>query len=315
MYRIGIDLGGTNIAAGIVDSDYNIIVKGSVPTHAERECDEIVKDMAFLCGSLLKEKNIRLYEIESAGIATPGTVDTEKGIVKYANNLKMSNYPLAERFRGFLKIKKTFIGNDADAAAMGEALAGCGKGVSSFVMITLGTGVGGGIVLDGKSYSGFHGAGGELGHMVIEHNGVPCTCGRKGCFESYASATGLIRMTREKMITSKRSAMWRIAGNELEKVDGRTAFAAAAKGDKAAREVCAEYIDYLACGLANIINMLRPEVLALGGGISKEGDNLLEPLIERVQNEIYGNDPDDMTKIVAATLGNDAGIIGAAFLS
>ena len=315
MYRIGIDLGGTNIAVGIVDSGYGIAVKGSVPTRAERDCDEIVKDMAFLCVSLLKEKNIKMSEIEAIGIASPGTVDPEKGIVKYANNLKMSNYPIAEKLKSMLKFDKVFVGNDANAAALGEALAGSGKGVSDFVMITLGTGVGGGIIIDGKIYSGFHGAGAEIGHTVIEHNGVKCTCGRRGCFESYSSATGLIRMTREKMMTSKKSSMWRIAGNDLENVDGRTAFAAASKGDKAAREVCAEYIDYLACGLSNVINELRPEVLALGGGISKEGDNLLEPLRELVENEIYGNDEADMTKIVAATLGNDAGIIGAAYLS
>ncbi len=315
MYRIGIDLGGTNIAAGIVDGDYKIVSKGSVPTIAHRDADEIVKDMAALCKALLKDAGLTLADVELVGAASPGNVDRDLGVVVYANNIKMKNYPLAEKLGKALGFDKIEVENDANAAALGEAIAGCGKGVSSFVMVTLGTGVGGGIVIDGKIYSGYKGAGAELGHMVIEHNGVPCTCGRRGCFESYSSATGLIRMTRNKMLEDKSSSMWRLVEGDIDRVSGRTAFKAAAGGDKSAREVCAEYIDYLSCGLANVINVLRPEILALGGGVSHEGPALMEPLIERVLSESYGGGLVPMTEIVQATLGNDAGIIGAAYIS
>ena len=315
MYRIGIDLGGTNIAAGIVDGEYKIISKGSVPTLAHRDADEIVKDMAALCRALLKDAGLTLADVELAGVVSPGNVDREKGTVVYANNLRMNNYPIVEKLGKELGFDRSEIENDANAAALGETLAGCGKEVSSFVMVTLGTGVGGGIVIDGKIYSGFRSAGAELGHMVIEHNGVPCTCGRRGCFESYSSATGLIRMTKNKMQEDRSSYMWRLVEGDIDRVSGRTAFKAAATGDKSAREVCAEYIDYLSCGLANIINILRPERLALGGGVSHEGPALLEPLIERVESEAYGGELLPMTEIVQATLGNDAGIIGAAYIS
>lgn len=314
MYSIGIDLGGTNIAAGLVNEEFKIISKASVETRAEREADEIVKDMGAVCRKLCEDNGLKVEDIASVGIATPGTADPERGVVVYANNLPFRNYPIAEKLKACFPVSKVLIANDANAAAYGEAVAGAGKGKKDFVMITLGTGVGGGIIADGKLYSGFNFAGGELGHMVIVHNGVQCSCGRKGCWEAYSSATALIRMTKEKMLECKDSAMWEYAEGDIEKVNGRTSFDCMRKGDKAAKEVVDTYMSYLATGTANIINIFQPSVLAFGGGISNERENLLKPLSELVEKETYGMDGNSRTQLKIAELRNDAGIIGAAAL-
>lgn len=314
MYRIGIDLGGTNIAIGIVDNENNIVKKGSVPTKAGRNPDEIIKDMATLCNKLMEEMGLLECQIEKVGIASPGAIDPKAGIVSRETKLKMVDYPIVKKLKEYLHIKKIKVENDANAAAIGEAIAGSGKGVEKFIMVTLGTGVGGGIIIDGKIYSGFNYAGGELGHMVIEHNGRPCTCGRKGCWEMYSSATGLINMTKEHMMTNKESLMWKLVDNDIEKVSGRTAYQAAAMGDMTARAVCAEYTDYLACGLINIINIFQPDAIGIGGGVSNEGENLLAPLREIVERLQYTSAYPKKTELRIATLKNDAGIIGAASL-
>ena len=314
MYTIGIDLGGTNIAVGLVDESYKIVRKRSVETKAFREADEIVEDMAAVCKKLCDDEGISIDEIESVGIATPGTANRDTGVVKYANNLPFRNYPIAEKLKEFFPVKKVIIANDADAAAYGEVVAGAGKGHKDFIMITLGTGVGGGIVADGKLYSGFNFAGGELGHMVIVHNGFQCSCGRKGCWEAYSSATAIIRMTKEKMEQCKDSAMWEYCDGKLENVNGRTAFDCMRKGDAAAKDVVDNYISYLATGTANIINIFQPSVIAFGGGIANEKDSLIVPLTKLVQGDTYGTDAGERTEIKSAVLGNDAGIIGAAAL-
>jgi glucokinase len=314
MFSIGIDLGGTNIAAGLVDESYNLIRKASVETKAKREADEIVKDMAALCQRLCDEQGITIDQIENVGIATPGTADRDNGVVNYANNLPFLYYPIADKLKSFFPVKSVTIANDADAAAYGEVVAGAGKGVKDFIMITLGTGVGGGIVVNGNLYSGSTFAGGELGHMVIVHDGVQCSCGRKGCWEAYSSATAIIRMTKEKMQECKDSAMWDYAEGNLDNVNGRTAFDCMRKGDKAATEVVDAYIGYLATGTANILNIFQPSVMAFGGGIANEKENLIRPLDERVRKEVYCRREEDRTKLKSAVLGNDAGIIGAAAL-
>ena len=314
MYTIGIDLGGTNIAAGLVDESYKIIRKASVETKAKREADEIVKDMAALCKRLCDEQGISVDEIENVGIATPGTADRDNGVVNYANNLPFLYYPIADKLKQFFPVKSVTIANDADAAAYGEVVAGAGKGVKDFIMVTLGTGVGGGIVVNGQLYSGSTFAGGELGHMVIVHDGVQCSCGRKGCWEAYSSATALIRMTKEKMQACPDSAMWAYVDGDLDKVNGRTAFDCMRKGDAAAKEVVDTYISYLATGTANILNIFQPSVMAFGGGVANEKDNLINPLNELVSKEIYCRKEEDRTKLKSAVLGNDAGIIGAAAL-
>ncbi len=314
MYYIGIDLGGTNIAVGITDENYQMVVKGSVPTGASRGADPIVEDMASLCKELMAKANLRADQIGYVGIAAPGSINPETKTIVYSNNIPFLNFPIGKKLSELLGIEKVFIENDANAAAYGEALAGAAKGSRYSVMITLGTGVGGGIILEDKVYSGFNYAGAELGHTVIEKGGRPCTCGRRGCFEAYASATGLIKMTKEKMEACPTSLMHALAEKE-GKVSGRTAFAAMKQGDAAGSEVVDMYIDYLACGLANVINIFQPNVLTIGGGICNEKDHLLIPLVEKVRGETYGAQGDTpLTEIKIAELGNDAGIIGAAAL-
>ena len=316
MYRIGIDLGGTNIAAGIVDDDYKIIAKGSVPTKADRKAEEIMKDMGELCNNLIKEAGLSVDDIEYAGIATPGSADPEIGVVHYANNLPFVEFPIAATLQKYLKVKTVLIENDANAAAKGEAIAGAAKGCNHAVMITLGTGLGGGIIIDKKVYAGFNFAGAELGHMVIEYNGRQCTCGRKGCWEAYSSATGLINMTKDKLRETKEkdTIMHELVKENNGEVSGRTAFNAAKQGDKAGLEIVDEYINYLVCGISNIINIFQPEVLCIGGGVCNEGEYLTKPLIEKVNKEQYTRDNAKKTQIKIAALGNDAGIIGAAVL-
>lgn len=314
MYYIGIDLGGTNIAIGIVDEKLSIVRKGSTPTKAQRHMDEIMDDMAALCEKLVKEAGISMDEIVSAGIAAPGSADPDTGIIAYANNLPMINYPITDKLKERFPVKNVYLENDANAAALGEALAGENRSSKFFIMITLGTGVGGGVIIDNKIYSGNRHLGAELGHIVIEKDGRQCSCGRKGCFEAYSSATGLVNMTKEKMLECPDSLMWKECGGNIDAVGGRTAFNAMKAGDKAAKEVTDMYISYLACGVTNMVNIFRPEVLTIGGGVCNEGATLMDPVIDIVNRESYGGEKSLCTKICRASLGNDAGIIGAAAL-
>jgi len=320
MYYIGVDLGGTNIAIGIVNEKYEIVRKGRTPTKANREADLIIADMAALTKKLIKEEGITLADVASVGIATPGTANSATGVVEYANNLPFLNYPLADTLSTMLGGGvKVYIENDANAAAKAEAIAGVAAGAPSSIMITLGTGLGGGIVINGKIYSGFNFAGAELGHTVIEENGRPCSCGRRGCWEAYSSATGLSNITRDRITEARAAGIHTIIGDmlggDLAKASARTAFAAMKAGDEVAAGVVREYIDYLACGIVNIINIFHPNVLSIGGGVCGEGEYLTKPLIEKVLSLTDKKSEEELgTKILTAQLGNDAGIIGAAVL-
>jgi glucokinase len=317
MVRLGVDLGGTNIAVGIVDEDYRLIHKDSVPTEAQREGEAIVDDIAMLCRRVLADKGIALSEVGGVGIAAPGTINSRDGYVEYANNLPFHHFPIVPLLRERLGDVPVFVDNDANAAALGEAVAGAAKGASSSVMITLGTGVGGGIIIDNKVYSGFNGAGGELGHIVIVKDGEQCSCGRRGCWEAYSSATALIRMTQQKLdecaASGRKTAMADLVAKK-GRVTGRTAFDSMRMGDEAAKEVVDSYLGYLACGLTNMVNIFQPQVLCVGGGISHEGETLLAPVREIVAREQYAQNTESKTVLCAAKLGNDAGIIGAAYL-
>ena len=314
MYRIGIDLGGTNIAAGLVNENYELVRKKSVPTGAERPGEMIVDDMAALCLSLCKEHGVSMSDITAIGIATPGVANIDTGVCEYTNNINFKKFPLADLLGERLNFTNIKIANDANAAAWGEAVAGAAKGTSNSVMITLGTGVGGGIVIDNKLYTGFNYAGAELGHIVIEIDGAPCTCGRKGCWEAYSSATALIRMTKEKIdecrATGRKSIML-----DAPRVSGRLACDSMRAGDEAAKEVYDKYVKYLATGLANIVNIFQPEVISLGGGVSNEGQSLIDSLLPLVRAQSYGvGFVNKLPELRIAKLGNDAGIIGAALL-
>lgn len=314
MYYLGIDLGGTNIAAGIVDKNFKIVNKGSTPTLVNRDPDLIIKDMGILCMSLLNESGISINNIAYAGIASPGSVNPEKGIIEYANNLPFLKFPIADTLRKYFPVKKVYLENDANAAALGEAVGGAAKGKNISLMVTLGTGVGGGIIIGGKVFSGFNYCGAELGHMVIEYNGRQCSCGRRGCFEAYSSATALVNMTKEKLSEAKDTIMWDMCGNDINQANARIAFAAMKQGDMAGKEVVDTYISYLACGITNLINIFQPEVLLIGGGVCNEKDYLLKPLIAIVEADQYTRNQPVKTQIKIAELGNDAGIVGAAAL-
>lgn len=312
-YYVGIDLGGTNIVAGVVDENYNIIHKASVKTNRPRPEKEIADDMAKVALQAIAEANLTIDDVEWIGIGTPGIANSKDGIIEYSCNLGFDNTPMVKYIQEHIN-KPVYVENDANAAAYGEYVAGAGKGHNSLVCITLGTGVGGGVVTDGKILTGFNYAGAELGHTVIEVDGVQCSCGRKGCFEAYSSATGLIRMTKEAMEKDKNSSMWDLVRERNNKVSARISYDAMRLGDKSATEVVDKFTKYLAVGLTNVINIFQPEVLCIGGGVCNEGDALLNPVKEIVAKEVYTRNSPKNTEIVIAKLGNDAGIIGAAFL-
>ncbi len=311
-YYVGIDLGGTNIVAGVVDEEYNIIAKASTKTNCPRPEKEIADDMAKMALQAVKNANLDISDIEWIGIGTPGIANSTTGIIERANNLGFVNTPMVKYISESID-KPVFIENDANAAAYGEYVAGAAKGAKNAVCITLGTGVGGGIIVDGKIYAGSNFAGAEIGHTVIEVDGAQCSCGRKGCFEAYSSATGLIRMSKEAMAQFPESIMNKMA-EEKGKVTARTSFDAMRAGDKPAKDVVDKYIKYLAAGITNTINIFQPDVLCIGGGVCNEGDPLLLPVKALVEKEDFASNSAKRTEIVIAKLGNDAGIIGAAFL-
>lgn len=313
MYRVGVDLGGTNIAVGVISDDLKIVGRGSVKTNCPRPAEEIFDDIKKAVDLAVADAGITMDDVISVGVGTPGTVNKNNGYIEFANNLDFKNVPAKEMLEARLN-KTVYLDNDANCAALGEAVAGCGKGAKNFVAVTLGTGVGSGIIIDGKIINGSNFAAGEMGHMVIAIDGEQCNCGRRGCWESYASATALIRQTKDAMKHNQDSIMWQIVNDNIDAVNGRTAFDAMRKNDKAGKEVVDKYIYYVATGIINIINSLQPEFICVGGGIANEKETLLEPLRTHVNRERYSHYSSKQTKIVSAELGNDAGIYGAALL-
>lgn len=314
-YYVGIDLGGTNIVAGVVDSDYKILAKAKCKTNVPRPEAELCDSMVAVTLEAVEKAGLTINDIKSVGIGVPGAVNPETGIVEYAVNLFLHNWKLVEMMQERLN-KKVCIENDANAAAYGEYLAGALKNTTNGIAVTLGTGIGGGIIINGKLYSGSNYAGGELGHMVIVYDGLQCQCGRKGCWEAYASASGLIRLTKKAIEENPEKAayMLGLCDNDTENLSGRTAFIAKKAGDELGAQVVDKYIGYLACGLVNMINIFQPDVICIGGGISHEGENLTEPLNKITEAERYTKHNNKQTRICTAQLGNDAGIIGAALL-
>lgn len=314
MYYIGIDIGGTNISIGIVDEEYNIIEKDRIKTNIPRKETEICDDIADLIFATLDKSGININNIGCIGIGSPGSVNIEKGIVEYSSNLYFHNWNLKKMIEDRIK-KQIFIENDANAAAYGEYLAGGAKGANSAVVITIGTGIGSGIILNGEIYHGCNYNGAELGHMVIYKGGRDCACGRRGCFEQYASARGLINTTKYALCNyDKETLIWDLIDNNVENISARTAFKAMRLGDELGSKVVDTYISDLSYGLTNIINIFQPEVLCIGGGVSNEGDYLIKPVIENISKNRYSKNASKQTEINKAKLGNDAGIIGAAFL-
>lgn len=312
-YYVGIDLGGTFIKGGIVDETGKILLVDKTPTEKEKGkdgADGVAKNIAALVQSLMERQGLKNTDVVGIGMGAPGMIDSQTGVVIYWNNMGWKDFALGEKLQALtgLPVK---IANDANVAAIGEVKFGAARKFKSAVMITLGTGVGGGIVVDGKLVEGNKGAGAELGHSVIVFGGEQCTCGRKGCLEAYASATALIRDTKRAMQAHKDSKMWEIGA--LENVDGKTAFDYREK-DVYAKEVVDSYIAHLACGLVNFANIFRPEAIILGGGVCAEGDNLVKPLQAMMDREIFAGKMGPQVPIVTAELGNSAGLLGAAAL-
>lgn len=308
MYYVGIDLGGTNIAAGLVTEEGKILSNKSIPTRAERDWKEIVADMASLSKEVIAMAGVDVSEVAGVGIGCPGSIDNEKGVCAYSNNIKMEKADIAGEFKKHFDIPVN-LENDANAAALGEYEIN-GKGAKSYVFVTLGTGIGGGVILDGKIFRGHNGVGAEIGHTVIVSGGEACTCGRKGCWEAYGSVTALIRQTKAAMDKNPDSLLHKLA-EKAGKVTGKITFDAAQAGDKTAQEVLDAYFGYVAEGITNMVNIFQPEKIVIGGSVSKQGDYLLNPIKERVNKDDY-NRYMHKAEVEIATLFGDAGIIGAA---
>lgn len=308
-YFAGIDLGGTNIAVAIADEYGNLYGKARRKTAMPRPYNEIFDDMAACVRDAVRYSGLTMDDIESVGIGCPGAINIQEGTVEFSNNLGFYDVPIVAYMEKALG-KKVFVENDANAAAWGEFLAGSGKGTDNMIMVTLGTGVGSGIIVDGHLLTGAWGKGAELGHMVLRLDGEPCTCGRKGCFETYASATALVNQTKAAMTANPYSDLWRVAPS-LDQVNGKTAFDA---NDKIAKGVVDQYLGYLAEGIVNIVNIFQPEVITLGGGISHSGEAILAPIRQEIKERSFARFGKEQTAVTCATLGNDAGIIGAALL-
>ncbi len=313
-YFLGIDLGGTNLVVGLVDEEYKLLDKDSIPTRAGGNSEELITDMCSLADQILLRNKLKLSDIESVGVGVPGTANWDTGRIEFANNLAFNDEPFLQVITAAFEGTKVFFDNDANAAAWGEYLGGSARGSDSMVMITLGTGVGGGIILNGKIFEGINYAAGELGHMVIKADGKYCNCGRRGCFEVYASATALVEQTREAMSENKASVLWELCQGELNKVEGKTLFQGISQGDKTAEKVLENFIIYLGAGVINIINIFQPDIICIGGGISNAGDAIVGPLKEIIKKESYSRTSKKQPEIVIATLNNDAGLIGAAML-
>ena len=314
MKYVGVDIGGTNLKAGLVDENGVLLATQKMKVASIADDDGLAWTVASLVQELAHTVNIPVSDVASVGVGVPGTVEIRSGSINYTCNLPLRNVPLRKLFHRYLSIP-LYIENDANCAALAEFLVGAGRDSKRFVTITLGTGVGAGIVHNGKIYHGANGMAGEVGHMVIQRGGLPCPCGRHGCWEQYASATALKRMTAAALAANPHSILAQVVAENEGRVSGQSAFIAARRGDPVGQQVCDEYVDYLACGVVNVVNIFQPDTLAIGGGVSNEAEEqLLRPVQQRVARESIPCGRDRRTRIVKAELGNRAGIIGAALL-
>ena len=312
--RLGIDLGGTTIKFGLVDENFRILNKISIPTHANRSFETIAHDIATTCLDFLKDNQFQLKDLVNVGIGVPSVVNPHNQHVVYANNLNWKDVDLLGEMKKTLDAPM-FIADDADCAALGEVLGGAATGVKDALMLTLGTGVGGGFIINGQIYPGGDGYGCEPGHTILHMNGELCTCGRKGCLEAYTSIRALIRDAKRALLENPNSLMNQLIEHDLNKLDGRIIFEAADRQDATAMAVVDQYHSYLAEGIASLHNALRPQVIILGGGISARKEKLIQPLQAKLKDLVFAVDYLGIPNIVCAELGNDAGIVGAAFIS
>lgn len=308
MLRIGIDLGGTKIAAGVIDEKYALLSRAEVPTRAAFGAEAVVEDMADCVMQALEKAGRAIADCAGVGIGSPGLCDTSRGSVRNAHNLGWYGVPVCDMLSAKLGLAVR-VDNDANCAALGEVVAGAAKGSKNVLMVTLGTGVGGGVIIGGKIYSGWQSLGGEIGHMCIMMDGEQCSCGEKGCWEAYAASSALVRQAEKAALEHPESAL-AAAG----KLDGKKIFAALAGGDAVAKAVVERYCAYVGVGLVNLVNALYPETIIIGGGISAVGETILGPIREYIGEHFFASQRELMPRIAEAQLGNDAGIIGAAAL-
>ncbi len=313
MYYIGVDLGGTSVKVGLVTEDYQIIERAVAATGSERSAEEILDGIAMLCKEVMNRRGLTEKDVQAIGIGCPGIASPVEGIIKKSSNLNFENVNVRAGIQRHLDVD-VYVENDANAAALGEVICGVAKDKKDVVVVTLGTGVGGGIILDGKIHSGAFCGAGEIGHHILQMEGLPCGCGRRGCYEQYASATALIRQAKEAVAKEPTSKILAHAADQkIENINAKNIFDAAQEGDEVAQQVLDTYYKYIAHGVANLINILQPEMVVIGGGMSAQKEKLTQPITKYVQAQMYGGLNMDTT-IQAAELGNDAGIIGAAFI-
>ncbi len=310
---VGIDLGGTAMKIGIVNKSYEILAQTSIPTNAERPYGEVIADMGETALALLAQNGLKVADCDGVGVGSPGTIDSKNGVVLYSNNIRWDNVPIAKELQKYLAVP-VFVQNDANCAALGEVLRGAAKGCQNAIFLTLGTGVGGGIVIDGKIFEGGHPGGAELGHVKCGSEGRRCTCGRADCLEAYASATALINDAKQMASAHPDSMLWALCDNDLEKMNAKVPFDAADAGDHCGRILVDNYIQYLADGITDLANIFRPDLIVLGGGVCAQGEKLTEPLNQYLRANCFGNTVAYVPRAVVAENGNQAGIIGAAGL-
>lgn len=314
MYYLGLDLGGTNIVAAVIDEEYQIISKETIPTNAGRSVEEVTADMAAISRKAVVSAGLTMAEISSWGIGMPSYINPKTDLLVYSNNFGWKNVPIGEHLKRQMPELPIYTDNDANCAIYGEVLAGSAKEYSNAIMLTLGTGIGGGIVIDNKIYSGADNMGAELGHTRLVYNGELCTCTQKGCLEAYCSSTALIRDAKRAVAKSPSSMILEMCKGDSSLINGEIVFEAAKEGDPVAKSLIDNYIDCLAAGIANFVAIFRPEVVIIGGGMAHAGDFLLEPLNRRVSDYTYAGEMIGAPKVIRAELGNDAGLIGAALL-
>jgi glucokinase len=312
-YYLGVDLGGTNIVAGVADANHKLLEKHRRPTRSTRPHAEVVEDIVAAARSALVAAGLTEADIDNVGVGIPGPIDPRTHRVIYCANLDWRDVDVIGEFRRLWDIP-VHLANDADCAALGESVAGAGRDYDSALMITLGTGVGGGLVIGRRLFLGAAGYGTEPGHSLLKYGGLPCACGRRGCIESYASVTALIRQTIDSMSIHRHSLMWEECGRDLNRVSGRTSFDAARRGDEAALTVVRQYIEYVGESISSLVACYSPHAVLVGGGVSNEGDYLLDPVREVVARTMYGRGVLAAPTVLKARLGYDAGILGAALL-
>ena len=310
---IGIDLGGTAVKMGILNTSYEILAQTSIPTDAQRPYEDIIGDIGRTAAALLTENGYEISDCLGVGVGSPGTSDSKNGVVLYSNNIRWDHVPFSEALRKYLPIP-VFIQNDANCMTLGEVLKGAARGYQNAIFLTLGTGVGGGIVIDGKIFEGGHSGGAELGHIKCGSERRRCTCGRYDCLEAYASATALIDDAKKIAKQHPESLLWELCGQDLETMNAKIPFDAADAGDDCGKMLVEHYIGYLADGITDLANIFRPDIIVLGGGVCAQGEKLTKPLNQFLQENCFGGEVTYVPKVVIAQNGNNAGMIGAAGL-